>query len=337
MKYFILALCIVLAGCTQRKEKELHMNASDPNSFVSHCLGRHQFSLPTGFALATGGVGEFHPESMPSDEPAINLEMVATEISDFQYKNKVEARISELRAEKKGSGVDYLADVQKLRDDLIQVRVGNVETYYRSELHALKGRSYIVASLESSDGQYEVAESRLRKFVDGIVLAGSSADVGNGFCIGPLAINGIFKREWYQFSYGSAVKPDLVVSADIDTYSEDDPEALFQRLGGPSSLLRMADLKHWVIRKREIMVAGMKAQEWLGAVRLPERNDKKYGFVLETIHRTPGLMTPEIHLAMDSGEPGVDGTANETRMSDDEAVQFWDELVASIRPRKASP
>lgn len=336
MKYFILAMCILIAGCVQKKENGSQMATLDSDSYVSHCLGRYQFSLPAGFALTTGGVGEFHPESMPSEEPAINLEVVATDINEGFYKNKVEARIAELRAEKKGTGVDYLADVQKLATDLVQVRAGNVEKFYRSELHALKGGSYVVASLESSDNQYEVAEARLRKFVDGIVVAGSPGDTGKGFCIGSLTINGDFKREWFQFSYRSAVKPDIVVSADVDTYSKDDPETLFDRLGGPSSLLKIVDLKYSVIRKREIVIGGMQAQEWLGAVKLPERKNKKYGFALETIRRTPSLMTPKIHLAFDSGELGVDGVANETSMSDNEAVAFWDRMVASIRSRKLS-
>jgi hypothetical protein len=77
----------------------------------------------------------------------------------------------------------------------------------------------------------------------------------------------------------------------------------------------------------------MQAQEWLGAVKLPGRNDKKYGFALETIRRTPSLMTPKIHLAFDSGERGVDGRANETSMSDNDAVEFWDRMVASLGSR----
>lgn len=330
-------MCILLAGCTQKKEKESHMATPDSVSYVSHCLGRYQFSLPAGFTLAAGSVGEFHPQLMPSDEPAINVELVATGINDDAFKNRVQVRVAELRGEKKGSGVDYLADVQRLTENLVQVRVGNVESFYRSELHVLKGRSYIIVSLESSDNQYEVAESRLRKFVDGIVVAGSPEDTAKGFCIGPLTINGDFKREWYQFTFRSAYKPDIAVSADVDTYSKDDAETLFDRLGGPSSLLRIVDMKHSVLRKREIVVGGMQAQEWLGVVKLPERKDKKYGFALETIRRTPSVTTPKIHIAFDSGEPGVDGVANDTSMSNNDAIEFWDRIVASLRIRRPLP
>lgn len=101
MKYFTLMMCILLAGCTQKKEKESHMATPDSVSYVSHCLGRYQFSLPAGFTLAAGSVGEFHPQLMPSDEPAINVELVATGINDDAFKNKVQMRVAELRAEKK--------------------------------------------------------------------------------------------------------------------------------------------------------------------------------------------------------------------------------------------
>jgi hypothetical protein len=101
--------------------------------------------------------------------------------------------------------------------------------------------------------------------------------------------------------------------------------------------LRIVGLKHSVIRKREIVIGEMQAQEWLGAVKLPERKDKKYGFALETFRRTPSLTTPKIHIAFDSGEPGLDGVAHETSMSENEAVEFWDRMVASIRPRRPLP
>ena len=329
-------MCILSAGCVQKKEKEFHMTTSDFGSDVSHCIGRYQISLPTGFVMNSGSVGEFHPQSMSSDEPAINLEIVAYGTNVDSFKARVQKRIAELREEKKGSGLDYLAAMQSLGDDLVKLRVGNVENFYRSEIHALKGKSYIIASLESSDNQYEVAENRLREFVAGIVMTDSSGDTGKGFCIGPLTINGDFKREWYQFGYRSVEKPDVVISVDVDTFSKDDPETLFDRVSGPSSLLSIFGVKHSVLRKREVIVSGMQAQEWLGAARLPERNDKKLSFALETVRQTPSLMAPKIHVGFDSGENGLDGAAHETSMTEDEAVDQWDRLVASIRPRELS-
>jgi hypothetical protein len=87
----------------------------------------------------------------------------------------------------------------------------------------------------------------------------------------------------------------------------------------------------------EIQAGGMHAQEWLGAVKLPERKDRKYGFALETTRRTPSRMSPKIHVGFDSGEPGIDGVEHETSVSDKEAVTLWDRAVESIRPRKGAP
>ena len=289
-----------------------------------------------GFSLVPGGTGEFHPRSMPAEEPAISVELVATSVSSESYLSRVQKRIAELQDEKKGSGLDYLADMKTLEAHLIQLRVGNVEKFYRGEIHALKGEAYVIASLESSDDQYDVAEARLREFVAGIVIAGTPGDTGKGFCIGPLTINGDFEREWYQFSYRNVNGPDIAISVDVDTYSKDDPETLFDRLGGASSLLNVVNLNHTVIRKREIVVGGMHAQEWLGSVKLPERSDAKYGFALETTRRTPSRMAPKIHVGLDSGEPGMDGVEHETSISKDDAVSLWDRLVASIGPRKAT-
>jgi hypothetical protein len=181
-------------GCIQNNENEFHVATPDSSGYVDHCIGRYQFSLSPVFAQAAGGVGEFHPESMPSEDPSINLEFVASGIDNVAFKNMVEARIAELRAEKKGSGVDYLADVRKLTGDSVEIRVGNADKFYRSELHALKGTTYVVGSLESSDNLYKIAVSNLRKFIEGVVITGSPGDAGKGFCIGPLTINGKFNR-----------------------------------------------------------------------------------------------------------------------------------------------
>lgn len=334
--YFLLLVSFLLVGCVQKKDERSHMSITGSSSYEDHCIGRYQLSLPAGFSLAPGGVGEFHPRSMSNEEPAIDVELVAADVSSESYRSRVQKRIAELREEKKGSGIDYLADMRTLREDLIQLRVGNVERFYRSEVHALKGNAYVIASLESSDDQYDIAEARLREFVAGIVVADTPADTGNGFCIGPLTINGDFGREWYQFSYRNSRTPDVVISVDVDTFSKDDPETLFDRMSGPSSLLNIVKLNHSVIRKREIVIGGMHAQEWLGAVKLPERNDKKYGFALETVRRTPSRMAPKIHVGFDSGESGIDGVEHETSLSEHDAVTLWDRMVGSIRPRKAS-
>ena len=335
--YFLLLIPLLASGCAQKNDERLRMSISDSGRYENHCIGRYQFSLPAGFSLISGSVGEFHPRSMSREEPAINFELVATGVGSESYRSRVQKRIAELREEKKGSGVDYLADMKALGDDLTQLRAGSVEKFYRSEIHALKGDAYVIASLESSDDQYEAAEARLRDFVAGIVITDTPGDTGDGFCIGPLTINGDFDREWYEFSYRNPSSPDVVISADVDTFSKDDPETLFDRLDGSSSLLSIVHLNRSVIRKREIQVGGMHAQEWLGAVKLPEQKDRKYGFALETTRRTPSRMSPKIHVGFDSGEPGIDGVEHETSVSDKEAVTLWDRAVESIRPRKGAP
>lgn len=331
---FAFIICLLMVGCLGKKKAESGVNVLDKTERADYCIGRYQVSLPEGFSQIPGTLGEFRPVSMPAEEPAIGLELVALGLNPQEFGNKVQARISELSEAKKGSGLDYLAHYKALEHGAVQLRIGNVDTFYKSEVHALKGQVYIVASLESAHDQFGIAEARLNEFVNGIVVAGSMGDIGKGFCIGPLTVNGDFRREWYSFAYRSSKHPDLLVEINIDTFSKNDPETLFERVGGSKSLLSIFDIKHSVIRKRELITAGMRAQEWLGAAKMPEKKNKQYNFSLETIRPTPTKITPIIHVDFRTGENGLDGAEQETSIDETQAVSIWDGLIGSISPRK---
>ena len=151
------------------------------------------------------------------------------------------------------------------------------------------------------------------------------------FCFGPLVIRGEFREESAQFLYRSSGGIDF--SLNIDTFTSDDPTLLLNRVSGEKSLLTIFQVKHRVLRARELTVAGMNAQEWLSWARTgPDKDQHAYGFAVETRRSTPGKLSPRMQLYMDSAQLLVDGTPTITSISDNEAIQLWDSVVKSIRP-----
>ena len=88
-----------------------------------------------------------------------------------------------------------------------------------------------------------------------------------------------------------------------------------------------------VLRKAELKVAGMRAQEWLGWAMLEEGKNrhKEPTFNLETMRTVPSLEQPLMHLDMLTGQADVSGDLNTKPPSGCEAITMWNTIVKSIR------
>lgn len=92
------------------------------------------------------------------------------------------------------------------------------------------------------------------------------------------------------------------------------------------------------MRKGELQVASMKAQEWLCWAVLADGDDKKkqFGFALETMLPTPSPAQPCIHLELGSGQPDSKGgqLANSLSDTDDTALRaFVSRSIRSLLPQ----
>jgi hypothetical protein len=153
--------------------------------------------------------------------------------------------------------------------------------------------------------------------------------------MGEVVINGNFTRESSQANYRSEKMADIIFGIENDTFSPDESTTLLQRVDGPDSLLRKFDVKPHVLRKGELQVASMKAQEWLSWVMLGdgEARQKNYGFALESMRPVPSPAQPHIHLDLDSAQPDEKGNQHANTLSDADAVALWDSVSRSIRSR----
>ena len=159
------------------------------------------------------------------------------------------------------------------------------------------------------------------------------SSTAKGFCIGPIAVQGNYDLEQTDFAFRSKKRPDVIIVIDIDTYSSSSEESdtLLQRVSGERSLLSIFDVRHKVLRKGNLTIAGMKAQEWLATFENGDHKDQQ--FALESYRPKPSPDHPELHMEMTTGQQDLDGVRHTSSLSDKEAMAVWDTMVKSIRLR----
>jgi hypothetical protein len=328
----VLVMIGVCTGC-QVREKTMSPNAIEMQSV---CIGRHLFALPVGFVPVMPITATFKPEGVDPDETFMNVSVVAAGVSEHGFSNAMRNRRTALM-EGAHTETDILKDTVSDKDSTM-FRVQRIGDSYTSELHFLKARFHVSAALDSYDDRYSKAEADLFSFEKQVIFSdGAVTSPSTGFCVGPVLVNSHNIQESVNVTFRSEKRPDIIISIEVDTFNQNDPVTLHQRVSGPNSLLNIFDTRHQVLRKRELKVVGIHAQEWLGSVRLGENRDQKqFGFALETMRRTPSYAAPRIVIEMDTGQKDPLGKAHETSLSDEQAMALWDAIVAGIRPREVA-
>lgn len=297
----------------------------------TYCVGRQQLEIPVSFALADGTQGVFKLDGMGSKDPSIEVSVIASGIDSKQFATELGKRRAAL-ALTNSLGMDVLRLEKNLSPEATLYRVQRVDDAYVSEVDYYSGGSFITASLKSFHGKFLDAEEKLASFVKRFIARKEAGNPVGGFCLGPVIILGDFTAESVSVLYRSTEHKGTEFGLAVNSYAPDEGVSLFNRMSGPDSLLTQFDADHKVLRKRELTVSGMRAQEWLGSIHLGEKQDeKKFGFALETMRTTPGKLTPKIHLSFDTGQPLADGSADSFVMTDSDAIALWDTVVKSIQ------
>lgn len=318
MKFILaLAFALFMAGCDAEKNHttQIKMNGA----MKSHCLGHSLIDLPDEYSLKSAVTATFTPDQNLVEDGDIDL-LVEPESDKKKFSQRIAERHAELVAD---SGISSkLSQVLDMADDGKLFRVQIIDDAYRSEVHWMLNGTYLIASIKSFKNQVVQAETMLLDFVRNVEQqpdAGSSS-----FCLGGVTVKGKYRSELASFHFASAQKPDTSFAVDVNTYEKDDKESLHQRLGGPDSLFKKFNIKESVLRKAEISVAGMRAQEWSSVIRPGEKDsDQDLSFLLETMRPIPSPSTPKIHLEMDVTGP----SAHDEKA----ALAIWDSVVKTMR------
>ncbi|TFW13637.1 T6SS immunity protein Tli4 family protein [Duganella callida] len=314
-----LLFALLLTGCDDKKN-DLTIQNKVNISVKSHCIGHSTIDLPDGYALKSGASAIFtHDQDEVEDG---NIDVVEkTGISGGEFRKLVAARHAEL-ADDEGM-TSKLSEVRDLPNEAKLMRVHVIDDAYKSEIHWLLDDIYLVASVSSYKNQVAKSEALLLDLMRNVQAWKNPIEKAAAFCMGDVAVKGKYRSESASFHFVSPQTPDIAFSVDVDTYEKDDAVSLHQRLEGPNSLLKALPVKQSVLRKAEINVAGMRAQEWATSLSPGEKGDKDLAFFLETVRPVPSPATPKIHLEM---EVTGASAANEAG-----ALALWDKVSRSIR------
>lgn len=300
------------------------------SSFVSHCMGRSVIQLPVDFSESNINVGEFKSVKLATEDSPFHVLVERRKMTEKEFSDHILARRTTL-INNATETVDILRLERPLNGIATLFRVQQIKESYQDELHFLVGGNLVIATLDSYENRYAIAEERLVQFISNFSITSESKV--NGFCLGALTIQGDFDQE--NGSYYWRDRAGNTFDIKIDTFRTESPRSLRRRMAGPDSLLTLFHIGHTVLRSRERTAAGMRAQEWLGWTNLGEKGDEKtFKFVLETTRPIGGLATPSIQITFDSAQKLEDGSETRTNLSDDEAMAMWDKVVESIQPAK---
>jgi hypothetical protein len=321
--FWLVLLIIALLGC-QGKSKPKMENLN----MISHRAGRLIVDLPDEFRSDGGATATFTPRGNNALATKMEVQVVSSDTSRQKFDNAV--ALHKLELLKAGpDDENALKETLARPDGSVLFRMVKVGNAYISELNQLVGDVHVRITAASYHGTYEKVEGALFQFAALIVplAAGKASD----FVLDTVSVGGINVDETAQFYYRSTRRPDLRIEIAIDTFQPDADKPLLARMSGDASLLKVFDVNHRTVRKGELTVAGMHAQEWLGVARLGKNNDTEYNFVLETLRPAPGPFRPAMQLQLMSGQYDVSGVKLPNSLDDDKALQLWDPIIKSVR------
>lgn len=323
--------CVLLLTACSIGAVEASIVAANSAETQTVCFGRHQMELPKDFELTMGASSIFTPPELTSDDGKVEVTIRASRVTSGEFKALVDERQAKIAADA-DTHTDVLKEVIAAGNDATIFRIQRIKNSYTSELHLLKGGIYITAASKSYDNHYAEAETRLRAFAGNVEPVTGANVTPMVFCLGPVLIKGQYAGEYAKFRYRGKTYPDVAIELELDTYAPDESESLLQRVDGETSLLRKFSAGHKVLRKGELFIAGMRAQQWLGSIWPGDK--KQYGFAAETMRPAPSPTQPRMHLGFDSGQKGIDGAEYATTLTDQQAMDLWDGVVKSIRLRR---
>lgn len=329
-KFFLSLLIIVVSACGERNigGPVLSQKLTDNHTM---CFGRNLIDLPSDFVWVDGLTAVFSPQGLMGVDGEVNVEVVKAAVSKETFTNLILNRRNEI-VKSATNTTGKLRNQRSVDENSKIFTILTIDDAYSTELHALLDGNYIVLKTASYENQFMAAEQRVIDMWRNFEKT-TAANMATGYCLGNVLVREEFKQEQADFSFRSAKNPDVKISIETNTYRPDEKKSLLERVDGASPLARALEIKPKVIRKGELKIASMNAQEWLGWIILGEddKAKKQYGFALETMRAKPSRSQPHIHLELDTGQPSADGAVAETNLTETEIIGLWDSLSRSIR------
>ncbi|WP_439668585.1 T6SS immunity protein Tli4 family protein [Cupriavidus necator] len=316
--------------------------------FKTNCIGRFLIDLPEEFGQLLDpidGLGDTElfygrdkdfkriyvavpNQRKPGTEPVLLRE---------DFNRMVRGREQELKtAKNKRTGLPMLLNMERWGSNAVIFRRyanGQVDGYFVIELHLLaddiRYTIFRTDVLEFEDMESE--ESRLKALAAQTRTYTDPEAAGPGFCVKGVVLNDVHDEETAMFNFQSESHKDLLFEVYSRALVRQD-EGLLARVEGrmEGAPLAMRLALH-TLRKGKRKVAGMEAEELLEHFK--EKGYRMQGFTMETRRSSPAYMQPQMSLELTGGGQISGADYVDSSLSNDEALELWDKVVSSIRPR----
>jgi hypothetical protein len=330
--------------------------AEKPN-VSTFCLGRFLIDLPAGSALSGGNYKyEFKQIERPV---AMNLEIFQTEIKALEEKRRTakhEIEVSLLRAIQKPNDTSA---VMAYWEEFSSAGIVQVDGYkwVNGTRFLIKAEAGTSKPKEGTGTRQDLVMTRINEIITHIrPRPDTDIPTEPGYCFGGGFIaNPKLTNEEVNVDIDIAGHPDAFISVwifPLASHKHDKP--LLTRMGGAlQAVARMANpegrLK--VLREGERALGappvgkpafGAPDTEFAGQEHLMAATHKEgmhsHAFVWETQGKGR-LDTPFIEIKLTTGHPDAKGNPQKTKLSDEQALKLWDQIISTfrLRPVTAQP
>ncbi|WP_253548924.1 T6SS immunity protein Tli4 family protein [Herbaspirillum rubrisubalbicans] len=335
------AAYLFLAGNISPKQGLLTMNtsqASEPAEALStFCTGRFLLDMPEGSVLSGGNYRyDFarleRPKAMTLEE--FESEMAAKEKTLRSIKHQTEPSLLRLLIKPDPHSWIFVYWEESFITSIAQVDgyrwIDGTRYLFKKEAGMSKPRTGTIS-------RQDYAIERMRKILSSLRKR-STHDIPTdpGYCFedGFIA-NPEWEMEEAGIDIDIAGHPDAFVSVwfyPLAMRAHSQP--LLDRMGGVLQMLgRMATSVH-VLRRGDRQVGPYKGQEFL--VSAPNSGGMRgHSFIWET-EGEGTLDTPALKIELTTGHRAKDGNPQKTRLSDEQAMKLWDDVLNSFRLRPTS-
>ncbi|WP_295549090.1 T6SS immunity protein Tli4 family protein [uncultured Pseudacidovorax sp.] len=356
-------LALTLTACSLISPIPYIPTAMNPLSVetVTHCLGRYLIDLPKGFELYTGGWGDIELYyGLDKDFKTVNASVQPDTYTPEEFISAVRRRRDELNNEVNTAvKTPMLLHTEKIGDYAFLLRRHDSRRYdssVKSEVHQLVGQRYVIFEQESyvTEKLYAIkprptdryklidtapAEERLKMISSRLRPALDAKRSVSGFCQQGVVFDVGQDDERSNFRFFDESRPDVHIDVHYHAVKGQPKESLFEResVGNDSRIRPMLNAGGYVVmRKREITLGGMNAQELLSRFSRPIVQHL-FGIATRMPQRSLGQPTIEITMMTGTTYGVPDEQQTPSSLSDEQARKLWDDMVKSVRPRQPVP
>ncbi|WP_201494702.1 T6SS immunity protein Tli4 family protein [Rubrivivax sp. A210] len=311
-------------------------NPSEAPQMKTHAAGRHLIALPAGFEILEGSEATLY-FGLDAEAPQVRLTLLATQASPAAWTARVQQRVRALGQARHQALSRPMLVLERAqpggRAHLMRSHEDPQLTHVlRSEVFCLVGTAIAHLEAESYRVAPDEAEQRLLALATQLASPATESAPGPGLALGPLRLAADHVQEIANLNYRHTAHADLLFSLRIDAMAANAQPGLLQRWDRKLPLLaRAMPGTPRTLRRGPLTLAGMAGEELLTQAKLDGRTVQK--FSAESSRPRPSLATPLLTLALDTEPVGPPERWPAPAWGEDEAVQAWDAVARSLRPR----